>query len=184
MYACKHASASHSAPVCCAFSIPFPLLASHSTSSKLLKHRSRWLAGQFRMTVPFSTSGSLQLLRLVLSVSEMKILLAHPHRTPLCHSQHLLEILSPNASLNCPHDRTLTQAALQAIVVFLDLAASLSFDQMRQLHLQSALYMCLAETQKTLSLVPFQPKLFICCNAQWMFVGRGTQVQLSAVPRH
>lgn len=162
----------------------FLCLASHGTSSMPLKHRSRWFAGQFRMMVPFSTSGSLQLLKPVLSVSEIKILLAQPHTTPLCHSQHLLEILSPNASLNCPHDRALTQAALQATVAFLGLAASASFDQMRQLHLHSALYMCLAETQKTLSLVPFQPKLFICCNAQWMFVGRGTQVQLSTVPRH
>lgn len=161
----------------------FLCLAARGASSMPLKHRSRWFAGQFRMMAPFSASGSLQLLRSVLSVSEMKILLAHPHTAPLCHSQHLLEIQSPNASLNCPHDRTLTQVALQAIVAFLGLAASVSFGQMRQLHLRSALYMCLAETQKTLSLVPFQPKLFICCNAQWMFVGRGTQVQPSTALR-
>lgn len=61
----------------------FLCLACHSTSSMPLKHRSRWFAGQFRMMVHFSASGSLQLLRSVLSVSEIKILLAHPHTTPV-----------------------------------------------------------------------------------------------------
>lgn len=37
------------------------------------------------MIVPFSTSGSLQLLSSVLSISEMNILLAYPHMTPLCY---------------------------------------------------------------------------------------------------
>lgn len=68
------------------------------------------------------------------------------------------------------------------MVAFPGLAASVSFDKMRQLHLHSALYMCLAEAQKTLLLVPFQPALFISCNAHRMFVGRGMQVQLSIVP--
>lgn len=81
----------HLHPTYLLFAVPFEslflCLASHSTSSMPLKHRSRWFAGQFRRMVPFSASGSLQLLRSGLSVSEMKILLAHPHI--LCHSQHL-----------------------------------------------------------------------------------------------
>lgn len=58
-------------------------LASCGASSMPLKHRSRWFEGQFRMMVPFSTSGSLQLLSSVLSILEMKNLLAYPHVTPL-----------------------------------------------------------------------------------------------------
>jgi len=79
MYVCKHAYTSPFAPVCLA--LCFPLFSQSWCFFHAPEAQEQMVWGQFRMMVSFSTSVSLQLLRSLWSISEMKILLAYLRNT-------------------------------------------------------------------------------------------------------